>query len=597
MLSFAMVALVIINKHPITGSELSIYGSLSPQVLLFLIAPVLVGIGIIIYGVHQNQNIWLIGLLLILYSNLILVLLPYLKGYYFSDGMDNIFHLGYIRDIINTGHFGIDNTYPAVHIFTTELSAVLALSPDFVINIIGPMFYILFVLFTFMCAKEIMPIQAAILAATASTVLSCYYYTEIFPYGFALIMFPFIFFLYFRYLKTNTVGIAILLIIMIALIAIFHPVASLSLTIALLLLEFGKWIFRKFYGKQREKSYQHSHQGERINLTFPTISFCFLAIWTWVHPNLWNAAAENVKDLFTGTVVVQPLVTFAQENLNKLGLGISGELLLLVRLYGTTFIYLGLSLIAIIIIFKKIVITEYDNLMKMFIYSIAFFPFVIIWLIDYVKPLTTLSSGRLIYAATLFFPLLAGLTLYKLGKPLTNNNQRNNVNPIFRMAGNIVPSIIVLLILAVCSVQTIFSLYPSPSIYQPFPGISHAYFQGEAWLVQNGNPNTRVLNLYTTSPESIASAIWGTEPKIYPETNPLTIPFHFGYASNQTLGQSFKGDTYLFLISSNKLLYTNIWPQVGRLTLNDFTKLEEDPSVDSIYSNGEAQDYYIHSHS
>jgi hypothetical protein len=587
MLSFIIAANIMIAKHPITASELSIYSTFSPLIWVLLIAPILIGIAIVIYGTQKKQNIWQIGLLLILCSNIILVLLPYLKGYYFSDGWDNLFHLGYIQDIINTGHFGTNNIYPGVHIFATEISTTLALSPQLVINFIGPFFYILFVLFTYICAKEILPRQAAIFAVTAGTTLSCFFYTELYPFGFTLVLFPFIFFLYFRYLKQNSLHILLSLIILIALVVIFHPVASFLLALALILLEAGKLIFRKFYNNPKEQSFDDLHVKTRINLIFPIISLGLLAVWAWIHPNLWNAAEVNIKNMFNITGISQSFVNIAQENMNKMNLGISGEVLLFIRLYGTTFLYLGLSLIAVVIICKRKIITEYGNQIKMFIYSCTFLPFVVLWLVDYVRPLTTLASGRLIYAATLFFPLLVGLVLYKVGKPLEFNHQKTS-------ALNRIPSIVVLLILAFCSIISILSLYNSPSIYEPFAGITLSYFQGEAWIVQNGNPIMTVLYLNTTSPESVASALWGTTLNLFPTTDPATIPFHFGYTSNETFGQSLTGNTYLFLISSDKLLYTDIWPQVNRLTLSDFTRLDEaDNSVDIIYNNGEAQDYFI----
>ncbi len=195
----------------------------------------------------------------------------------------------------------------------------------------------------------------------------------------------------------------------------------------------------------------------------------------------------------------------------------------------------------------------------------------------------------MVWIVVTILPIFTGIALNRLGATTINGSERikNSLLAIMRVTG-------VGFIIAICSLIGIFSLYPSPYIYQPFEGVSHASFIGEAWLVLEGNAKMSVLGLYTPPANRIADALWGTEKDNYPQSDTVAIDFHFGYATHQTLGQSFTADKYLFLVSTNKLLYIELWPQVDRLNLNDFARLESDPTVGRIYSNGEAQNYYIH---
>ena len=45
----------------------------------------------------------------------------------------------------------------------------------------------------------------------------------------------------------------------------------------------------------------------------------------------------------------------------------------------------------------------------------------------------------------------------------------------------------------------------------------------------------------------------------------------------------------------DKIVYETVWTVVGRFLQNDFKKLEEDISVDRLYSNGDTSIYFIHS--
>lgn len=582
-----VLAILLIQLNPVSEYELSIYDSLFPLGIILIVAPIIGGIGLVVHGLFRRNNQWQIGLLLIVLSSLIIVFLPYLKGYAFSDGGDHLFHLGYVKNILNTTQININDVYPVIHILIVQSSLITNISPEIMINFIGPLYYILFILFTYLCASEILSRKAAVLAAVASTVLFCYYYNEIFPMGFAFITFPFVFYLHFKNLNNRSYAVIFLLVVIIVLMIIFHPVASFMLTAALFLMEIGNLVYQRFFINRKDTNSINLKQAAPFSLNFPMISMFGLTLWIWYRYDVWNSAVSSVANWFSAQLFVQPMTAAAQENFNKLGLNLMDQFILFERLYGHTFIYLALTVITTFLIFKNLK-QKVDNNREIFSYSCVFLPAVGIWLIDYVRPLSILSSGRMITLVTAMFPVLVGVTLDR-GIDSYRSRDLPHRASFLKSTGTIAVGIV----LSICSLIAIFALYPSPQTYKPYWGISYASFNGEAWLVKNGNPDLNMLSLSATSPNSIAAALWGTGEGEFLRANNPGIDFHFGYDLHQTLGESYAQDKYLFLVTSDKLLYTELWPEVGRLNLTDFAKLENDYSIYNIYSNGESQDYYV----
>ena len=595
-----IVGVVLIARNPAKGYELSIYSSLSPLTWVLLIIPIVGGIGIIIHQVtirHEERgNWWQIGLLLVLLSNLIIVLLPYLKGYAFSCGGDHLSHLGYVNDILISGNIAASDIYPITHILVAQLSSTLNISPEMMMNFPGPVFYLLFVLFSYLLSKELLPKPAAILATTASTVLFCYYYNQVFPMGFAFITFPLIFYLYFKYLRSKSVSLAILLIVLVVLVVFFHPVASFLLTVALIVMGLSNPLVSRHYLSKAESGHSFLAQTQQVSLSLPLISFITLMLWIRQNYSVWNSAVTSVIGWFGSELFVKPMTEMALEAFNKLGLGIIGQLELFVKMYGHYFIYAVLIIIAIIMLARGKLNLSHTNRRSIALYSGLFLLVAVACLIDYVRPLTTLSSGRITHLLPALFPPLVGIALYRIGKTKRNEGEAPPESPRRFHKGKAWRTMAVGLILTICSLIGIFAIYPSPYTYRSYWGVSHAEVSGANWLLEQGDPSIKAVALGTAPLRRFAHALWGTQVTDYPrEDRNEHVPDHFGYTDCQTLGESFEGDKYVRTRERYiEVLYTELYPQIGRFSRGDFAELERDSSVDKLYNNGEMQVWYVH---
>ena len=278
---FILGALILVMRNPSQGYELSSYSALPPLAWALLISAIAGGIIIAIYQVLKGDrgggNWWKVGLAIVLLSNFIIVLLPALRGYAFSGRADHLSHLGMVKDILQFGSFG-SNIYPVTHTLISQLCLVLDIPPTEMMLIIAPIFYLLFVAFTYLLCQEILPQPAAILATVSGTVLFCYYYIRVFPMGFACIIFPLIFFLYFRAWNKPSLSLRLLHISFIVLMAFFHVVTSLMLSLSLVIMELSKPLFNRLFVAQREQEPGLPSVG-RISLSLAAISFIVFMLW------------------------------------------------------------------------------------------------------------------------------------------------------------------------------------------------------------------------------------------------------------------------------------------------------------------------------
>lgn len=599
--SLILLALVLIAKNPINGYEPSVYSALSPLIWALLIAAIAGGIGIVVYDVFredkESRNWWEIGLSLILLSNLVIILLPFLRGYAFSDRGDHLSHIGIVENILQTGNFVPDDVYPLTHILISELSLSLNISPTVMANIIGPLFYLFFPIFTYFLAKELLSNQgAAILAALSSTVLFCYFYVEVFPMGFACITFPLILLIYFKSRRQNNVSLRFVAILLIVFMVFFHPVASFVLTLGLVVMEFSKPLLNKILGTGKVSRIPSSTFNRGISLYLPGISFVLFLLWMQNHYWVWEQSVRSASRWFQGELLKTSMLEQAAEAfdvlISRLNLQFLDLLEFSIRLYGHTFIYLMLSLLAVLMLLRNkpsLFLTERRSILS---FSCFFLIIAFVQLVDYIRPLTILSSGRFIYILVAMFPPLVGLALYQISSP-SYRGKKGVSNPVSRFQkGKFIKGIGVGSIITFCSLIGVFSIYPAPVTYQYNPEVTYMEVAQKSWFLNHADAEIKVTGIEDHVLYRFQDALVGMQEMPYPKWGGY-LDDHFNYTQYQRLGESFVEDRYLLLDKRHKLIYTELWPQVGRFTEEDFAKLEDDSSADKLYTNPEEEVWYV----
>ncbi len=237
---------------------------------------------------------------------------------------------------------------------------------------------------------------------------------------------------------------------------------------------------------------------------------------------------------------------------------------LFLKMYGKNMVFLILSLIAGIIIIKRVIFLR-NGSENLFILLSIFLVSGPAWILIFASTFQ-ITLGRLFASNFVLWPtpVLVGFIFYEFSK-------KTKLYVFF-----------VTLLLMVSSVISIFGVFPSPWVYQPNLQITKMDFAGKNWFYINKDPN-------------LDSGTLGIPPALL--IGKIQIPQHFNYSYHSSLGELYPHNFYLIythrikLVNEDPVLSKTLVSdrRLVRLGFNrtDFIKLEKDSGVNQIYSNGE----------
>jgi len=599
------LALILINNEPAMGYEISIYTALSPLVWIFLIGSIACGIGIIVQQAFaeesKQKSWWLIGLSIVMLSDFIILSLHALRGYFTYGRGDLLVHIGHILDIISNGHIMSYNVYPITHILITELSFVTTISYIAILNYMIPYFFLLHILGVYLLSKIVLsnnkpPLLLAV--ALSSVFFLTYTCLGSLPTYFSTCMMPFLLYFYFKTSNKKTFSSIMLIIIFMILFPFFHPLTSIILIFSFMAMEFSKVILN--YAVKNGNGTTVTQLIRKISLTIPLMSFIIYIMWLSNHKGFWSIYLGEIirwllNELSTTTAIVTTSGLFERLNL---------QIFELVKLFikmnfGSFLIYLFVALIAIIIIVRDVtrrkVRTSHLFVFSSFLALLCFFLlmqlFKTLLLGDYTRII-----GIIVYCA---LPVFVGFALYRL----SIKNQTKQKNVIMKCK-----FIFVLCIILIPSIIGIFNIYPSPYTLQANRQVTNMEINGMKWYYEHKDPT--IMDKHIRMDFAFLIAILGGShgrTDIYPHYRGTVdtlvkkssfpiglIPDHFNYLNYSMFGNSLIKDIYMPISKYDRIFYTEIYPQLKAFTPSDFEKLNHDPTVARLYSNGELKVYFVH---
>lgn len=569
-IAFVLIALaaIIIKNTEYTGYETSIYKAIPILAWIFLIFGIICGICIVVYNVytkeHEKNNKWVLGLLLILLSDVILLSLPILRGYAFWGRGDPFTHINTVLNIISSSHTETQLFYPIAPIYVTECYYIFGISVELLFKYVPLLFAILFVIYMYLFAKSVLPEKGQVILATvASTAFLHGWYISMTPNHLSNLMLPLVFFVFFKSYEQAShlkMEFRTLLIIMIFLYGAFHPVPA----IALLILFIAIALFNKVYIDRDLKI-------SRLNVTLILI----LVVWTitWISSfYVWDATIRNIHLLMTegGPTAFSRLedqMAYASEY------GYS-PFVIFIKYYNGVIVYFILALIAFFSLMKEM--RKNKNLKTTYsLYS----PLIIYFLITIALFATNLPFGPL--RMMIYMIILCIVPVGFLLDRIIENTRYSTKERFFTPA---LAAVFVISILAFSSISGISTLYPSPYVLKPNDQFSYSELNGQGWFLDSRDTRTPLVALSFGGPllrRGIRSKI---------------PPYHFNYNNHTMLGESYTRSSYLTLNKQDRLLYTAVLPKIAefRWYAKDFEKLEYDTSVDKLYTSGGCDIRRIH---
>jgi hypothetical protein len=552
-LILTILSLVVIENTPAIGYELSIYQS-TPMVWIFLFSSTICGIGIIIYQAFSDNknNFWSIGLSMVLINIFIILSLHALRGYFYYGSSDHILQIKSIRYIVSTGHFESDNLHPAINIFAAQICEICDLSSDIVAKYLPAFFSIFFMIFcVYLLAREVLPERHILIALTATVSILPFnsLHVQLYPHTLSVFLYPLILYSHVRYLKRRSWQFGLLLILFLILLPYSHPYGSFVMIFLLPLIELARIIVAKrLYNEKSDKIVLNPAIISFITFFWWISSFTIFGIML---PYIWSSIFNiyQAGPIQEGLAVVERLTWVEVIEYN-------------VKMYGDNLVYVALSIVAGVIIFKKIRKREKNVrfLSLLFIFFITCFPVEFILMIGFPQRLGRVLN--LMYGMVVS-PILVGFAVCEIFKKKK------------------IATVVVTLLFASTFGISILSVYHSPWIFSPSWHITSMDVKGADFF-------------FTYRNSELEFEAMGIDPSLMLGKVGL-IPAHFNYTYHKPLGESIAHDCYIMINKRCKL--ANIDPVVSKAQLSmlggwgfdrkDFDNLENDSSVAKIYSNGE----------
>lgn len=580
--------LVIRSVAPASGYELTIYDSL--PWFCWLLVSISFALGLLIIVIHafsRAKSQWyLVGLVVVIISDIIFLGLPHFRGYAEYPSGDALTHLGMIRDIELTGEIGSENMYPIVHILGIGFREIAVLGYPSISILLYTTFNMFYLAGALLLARIITRDEklSILMIALASPLIFSFLHTLIHPSVFSIFILPTLLYLYHKRvgLASNKVIVALMLIPFALLMTFSHPVTALFSIVVILTLNLA----RRAFARDNQTGFPNAPKERRnragINNVVPAIMITCFFSW-YLYFGSARIGLKNAVDFIVhggGT----SLYDYSTQALYTSGLSFNQSVLLFTYRYGDAVLYFALSLLGIVIATRAFLAKKERQHSNLSVFSILF-------LVASAASAFSLFGFTGEYDATRvsrFFlaiaPFLIGFTVGELAN-ISSKSERN--------ARQLAIAAIVAILVISTSTLSTYTIYGSPRTIQPNLMTTEKDIVGVEWfaLHQDRDILTSTLGLGLNRIESF---LFGDSvgQKFSSKLDPRAIPSHFGYPDNSSLSITFNfEDRYLITGELARVavyvLPSNIANKALHYSVTDFETLSEDKAVARIYSNGE----------
>jgi len=573
---------IAVATPPASGYEISIY-AVYPQFFWFLLV-VIISCGIIIM-VNQvftetPSRSWMTGFLAIVFADLIILLLPIIRGYVTFGRGDVLSHIGHVKNILYTAHVFSSNRYPVIHVLTANLSLLTSLTPELLSMIIPIIFTLFYMISVHLLARILSSQRGQVLLITAfgSVLLFRGEHTMLAPSVQCFYLLPFVLYLFLKAKKSTQPLFPILtFILVLSVIPLFHLGEG---TFFLILTFFGFPL--AIFLHQRGDYIKKINPIPSMNnmLVYYSILIIFI-IWFYKlsdYPYFSTVLRQSWNALINGTGESAAAKTFS--TLGKANLSVSQFIHLFLNMFGHVLIYCLIGIVLVIDMLKKYVYNKVRFDIQQLTFSILFILFFILLFITFFTKLLWVGYGRemryLIFSAT----LLNGIGLHSFFR-----NKYRGIGTIF-----------IIIVLMATSIIGVFNVHPSPSIRYSNSQVTNMEMTGITWFFTY-RYNNLLSNSIHINQLRFSHVVHGYQAIRLNIPNIAQPPDHFGYDVYDTYAKSFSNDRYYVDSILSRIYGPYVLPEyssVWSFSPDDFSQLDHsDFSVDKVFLNGEFWVYYI----
>jgi hypothetical protein len=571
------------------GFETSIYSSAPKIFWIAVLLCTLTGItGVLqhLYREHgeEDSHYPILPLLLVFLSFAAILSIFIIRGYALWASGDPLTHLGWIQNIIRTGAVDNFNYYPVTHVYLTQIFEVTRI-PVITLSKIMPLFFeILSVGFTYCLAKSVLPRKGEVILATVlSMALLNGWFLDLTPNILANFFIPFCLYILIKSLTSTEFRWKLLLALVILILPMFHIVPAVVFLLILIGIPVARWIL------VRTNARETSEIPHLVR--FCNVAAICLFIWEVVWISSFGISRRELSNLYQ-------LVTGGLENqlsslVNQINYGAGynySVASIFFKTYGGLLVLIILTLLAVGLLWRKGYFSDDYRILAFFTVPLGFVALAVagLYLVNLDFP-----PLRLLVYIEMICTLFAAVILYRF---FTIQNGW------LKLALNRVGVPVIAMILTGLFVAGGMVVYPSRYSLEISAHITQSEINGMDWFLHYNNTHTnhtylaeivyRFADLLLTPEEKSTRTdvmySWGRHEE-------MRVPFHLGYDKSDLLGNYYQNDLYLVLKQLDKVIYREVYPEIAsiRFEPQDFEKLETDPSIQSIYTNGGLDIYYV----
>ncbi|WP_336135437.1 hypothetical protein [Natronomonas amylolytica] len=568
-----IVAVAIVITTPSANRyEISLYRAYPIYFWVLLVGAMLAGALTIVASARVDSGrSWVYGVSLMLLTNALLLLLPYIRGYEMFGRSDAMSHLGFMVDISNSGGIG-GNIYPPMHLLAIAVSDATGVEPMTVAMLLpvvfsgiyfGAMFYLLYAVFE---------TRAQVLFGLPFVMLPVLRQAHVGfrPFDVAIMLVPLVLYLFFKGQPNPTPPVRATFVVVLVAVLLYHPLTAIFLIMVFAL-----------YGASKYAPLVKRKYASPTNLV--SLSAAVFIVWyseyagiilrfEQVHDSLFGAGGGGTRaDTYARTIeeASPPLIDLARVFTFKYGLEFV--------LFGLGFAFLGMAVL--LILQRKAVLDTYSvmiigTVIGFSVFGVAFL------LQDLIVP-----PQRPFQIAKIGAVVIVGQLFYVLWRHVDWSPERPSVRISFQTILTI--TLIVLIVLST------FSVYESPLESESNHQVTEMEVQGNEWLTEHGSASQEVA-AFKISHHRFNHARSGTStPQPFAFSTP---PPHFNYTVHDSLGRSYQNDRYLTITRAGRIVYPEAFPNYRprwRFTPEDFERLERDTTTNRIYDNGDYRQYLV----
>lgn len=583
------VGLLAAYVEPASGYELSPYASTPIPFWVCMALSFLVSL-VVAFDRDRSPRLRTIALLLAVGVVVAFISIPVIRNYQFFGPADSLTHLGWVRDFRAGALQPFDILYPATHVIALLFGEVGGIELPRAGQLTVIVYFVLYLLFLPLCVGYLSDSDWAVpfglyAAALFLPVNNVSVYRMMHPTTQAILLFPFVFFVTFRYLRAPADAgwrqsfprsWSVLLYVAAASLLFVHPQQAANLCVVFVVISVVQAIYRRFGDRLGD----YDIAAER--LAYPPAVFLALLFGLWV-PQHGRATGpgriivENVIQFVSGTSD-SPTDGAAQRGRSLGDIGASIEELF-VKLFLVTFLFfIAAGLLMLLSYLGRIDWKDADKRVVIKYLSISFAALATIFVVYFLSSVTT-QHYRQIGLLAMVASILGAVTL---SDGLTALADRFSARSVIGIAG---PILAVMLLLSAASV------YQSPYIYQESAQITEMELTGYETAIDHRSDEV-IFTKIRGGTGRYADAVYGRNGSELMDINRADDPVPEQVFNQGNMSKYYDDPHYLVVLDRDYDREVIVYKGF-RFTSSGFKRLDERSGVSKLVSNDGFRLYYI----